>query len=344
MRRIAIRAISTPLMEIIAGISIGFLLWYGGRRVMTGVMTPGEFSAFIAALAMLYAPIRRLNNINIIIQEGIAAAKRVFDLLDTKPDIVDRDNAIELGRASGDIEYNNVLFSYDASKEEYALKDISFKIKPGEKIAFVGESGAGKTSITNLLPRLFDVTSGQILVNGHDIRDFTVHSLRANIAMVTQEMVLFNDSIKANISYGTSGATMEKIIEASRSANAHEFIMDMPDGYDTKIGEAGVRLSGGQRQRICIARAIIKDAPILILDEATSSLDTESEREVQSAMDKLMKGRTTLIIAHRLSTIIGSDWIMVMNKGKIVEQGSHEELLKKNGYYTRLYTLQYSDA
>ncbi|HOO45665.1 MAG TPA: ATP-binding cassette domain-containing protein, partial [Deltaproteobacteria bacterium] len=344
MRRMAIRAVSTPLMEIIAGISIAFLLWYGGKRVMTGVMTPGEFSAFIAALAMLYAPIRRLNNINIIIQEGIAAARRVFDLLDTRPEIVDKEGAMVLDHARGDITYNEVSFSYDTSKEEYALNDISFRIHPGQKIALVGESGSGKTTITNLLPRLFDVTSGQVLVDGHDIRDLTVHSLRANIAMVTQEMVLFNDSIKANISYGTSDATMDMVIHAAKSANAHEFIMDMPDGYDTRVGEAGVRLSGGQRQRICIARAIIKDAPILILDEATSSLDTESEREVQSAMDKLMKDKTTLIIAHRLSTIIGADRIMVLNKGEIVEQGTHEELLKKNGYYTRLHALQFSDA
>jgi subfamily B ATP-binding cassette protein MsbA len=313
-------------------------------RVINGVMTPGEFSAFIAALAMLYAPIRRLNNINIVIQEGIAAARRVFDLLDTEPEIKDKQDAIELVKAKGDIEYRDVMFTYNIAEEEYALKNISFCIEPGKKIAFVGESGAGKTTITNLLPRLFDVTSGMILVNNLDIRDYTVHSLRANIAMVTQEMVLFNDTIKANIAYGTNGASMETIIEAAKSANAHDFIMDIPDGYDTVIGEAGVRLSGGQRQRICIARAIIKDAPILILDEATSSLDTESEREVQLAMDKLMLGRTTLIIAHRISTIISADWIFVLNKGEIVEQGTHEELLKKNGYYTRLYTLQYADA
>jgi subfamily B ATP-binding cassette protein MsbA len=344
MRRMAIRAISTPFMEIIAGFSVAFLLWFGGMRVINGIMTPGEFSAFIAALAMLYAPIRRLNNINIVIQEGIAAARRVFDLLDTKPEITDREDAVELEKAKGDIEYRDVSFSYDIDEGEYALKNISFRIEPGKKIAFVGESGAGKTSITNLLPRLFDVTSGMILVNNRDIREFTVRSLRANIAMVTQEMVLFNDTIKANIAYGTNGASTEKIIEAAKSANAHDFIMDIPDGYDTVIGEAGVRLSGGQRQRICIARAIIKDAPILILDEATSSLDTESEREVQLAMDKLMMGRTTLIIAHRISTIISADWIFVLNKGEIVEQGTHEELLKMNGYYTRLYTLQYSDA
>jgi subfamily B ATP-binding cassette protein MsbA len=344
MRRMAIRAISTPFMEIIAGFSVAFLLWFGGMRVINGVMTPGEFSAFIAALAMLYAPIRRLNNINIVIQEGIAAARRVFDLLDTEPEIKDKQDAIELVKAKGDIEYRDVMFTYNIAEEEYALKNISFCIEPGKKIAFVGESGAGKTTITNLLPRLFDVTSGMILVNNLDIRDYTVHSLRANIAMVTQEMVLFNDTIKANIAYGTNGASMETIIEAAKSANAHDFIMDIPDGYDTVIGEAGVRLSGGQRQRICIARAIIKDAPILILDEATSSLDTESEREVQLAMDKLMLGRTTLIIAHRISTIISADWIFVLNKGEIVEQGTHEELLKKNGYYTRLYTLQYADA
>lgn len=344
MRRMAIRAISTPFMEVIAGFSVAFLLWFGGMRVMKGVMTPGEFSAFVAALAMLYAPIRRLNNINIVIQEGIAAARRVFDLLDTKPEITNKADAIILEKATGEITYQDVTFSYNTGEDEYALENISFTAAPGEKVAFVGESGAGKTTITNLLPRLFDVTSGQIIANDHDIRDFTTSSLRANIAMVTQEMVLFNDTIKANIAYGTNGSSMEQIIESAKSANAHDFIMDMPQTYETIIGESGVRLSGGQRQRICIARAIIKDAPILILDEATSSLDTESEREVQAAMDKLMKGRTTLIIAHRLSTIVGADRIMVMHKGRIVEQGTHKELLNKNGYYTRLYNLQFSDG
>ncbi|HQG32296.1 MAG TPA: lipid A export permease/ATP-binding protein MsbA [Deltaproteobacteria bacterium] len=342
MKRVAVRAMSGPLMELIAGLAGAFILWYGGMKVIRGSMTAGDFASFILALGMLYSPIRKLNNLNIEIQEGIAAAKRIFEVLDTLPDITEKADAIDIGRVDGEFEYQDVSFSYTGV--EYALEGVSFKAEKGMSIALVGESGSGKTTIANLLPRLFDVTSGRIVVGGRDIRDLTFQSLRKNIAVVTQEMVLFNDTIRANIAYGSPGASMEEVIEAAKSAYAHDFIMQMPDGYDTVIGESGVRLSGGQRQRICIARAIIRDAPILILDEATSALDTESEREVQAAFAKLMKGRTTLVIAHRLSTIIGVDKIIVLSRGRIVEQGSHHELLDRNGYYTKLYSLQFKHA
>jgi len=342
MKRLAVRAMSAPLMELIGGLAIGFLIWYGGLKVIQGVKTPGDFFSFITAVFMLYAPIRKLNDINIDIQEGIAAAKRVFHLMDLPPDMEEKPGAVVLARCRGDVAYEDVHFSYDGG--EYALKGVSFKAPPGRTVAFVGESGAGKTTVINLLPRFYDVNSGRILVDGQDIRDLTVKSLRANIAMVTQEMVLFNDTIKANIAYGTEDASLDAIIEAAKAANAHDFIMQMPDGYDTVVGESGVRLSGGQRQRICIARAIIKNAPILILDAATSSLDTESEKEVHAALDKLMAGRTTLIIAHRLSTVMGADHIIALNHGVIVEQGTHAELMAKNGYYTRLYNLQFGGS
>jgi len=342
MKRLAVRAISSPLMELIGGLAISFLIWYGGMKVIQGVKTPGDFFSFITAVFMLYAPIRKLNDINIEIQEGIAAARRVFRLMDMRPDMEEKPDAVALQRSHGNVAYEDVHFSYDGS--EYALKGVSFEAPTGRTVAFVGESGAGKTTIINLLPRFYDVSSGRILVDGHDIRDLTLKSLRANIAMVTQEMMLFNDTIRANIAYGTPDASMDRIIEAAKAANAHDFIVEMPEGYDTVVGEAGVRLSGGQRQRLCIARAIIKDAPILILDEATSSLDTESEKEVHAALDKLMAGRTTLIIAHRLSTVMGADHIIALNRGVIVEQGTHAELMAKNGYYTRLYNLQFGGS
>jgi subfamily B ATP-binding cassette protein MsbA len=343
MKRIKMRAISGPLMELIGGLASAFLLWYGGLRVIRGAMTPGEFMSFLTALSMLYAPIRKLNKVNIEIQEGIAAARRIFDLIDTKPEVVEKSDARELSRVEGDFEFKDVWFSYTGD-DLYALQEISFRAEKGKQVALVGESGSGKSTIANLLPRFFDVSSGQILVGGADIRDVTFSSLRDNIAMVTQEMILFNDTIKANIAYGTKNSSMDEIIEAAKSANAHDFIINQKDGYDTVVGESGVRLSGGQKQRLCIARAIIKDAPILILDEATSALDTESEREVQAALDRLMKGRTTLVIAHRLSTIIGADWIIVLNKGQISEQGTHDGLLKKDGLYARLYNLQFGNA
>jgi subfamily B ATP-binding cassette protein MsbA len=273
------------------------------------------------------------------IQEGVTAAKRIFDVIDEKPDMDEKPDAKDLGISKGVVEYRDVTFSYDG--DEYALQGISFKAPKGAKIAFVGESGAGKTTMTNLLPRFYDVTSGAITIDGYDIRDLTIKSLRANIAMVEQKNILFNDTIRANIAYGSQDAPLETIIEASKTANAHDFIMEMPEAYETIAGEAGVRLSGGQMQRICIARAIMKNAPILVLDEATSSLDTESEIEVHAALNRLMENRTTFIIAHRLSTIQGADRIIALNSGVIVEEGTHEELLAKDGYYTRLYNLQF---
>jgi len=340
MKSASIRAVSGPFMEFLGGLGIAAIVFYGGYQVIQGTSTPGTFFSFLTALIMLYEPVKRLTNVNNTIQQGIAGATRVFEILDMEPDIANADGAIPLPPVQGEIRLENVSFRYE---EAPVLKNINLAIRPGEIVAFVGSSGAGKTTLANLIPRFYDITEGRILLDGLDIRAVTLESLRTQIAMVTQQTILFNDTVRNNIAYGDVGKDDDAVIEAARAANAHHFIEQLPEGYDTMIGEQGVRLSGGERQRLTIARAILRDAPVLILDEATSSLDTESEREVQVAIDNLMRGRTTLVIAHRLSTIQNSDRICVLAGGRIVEEGTHEELLQKEGEYSRLYTLQFRE-
>ncbi len=340
MKKVKVRALSTPVMELLAYVGIGSFIWIGGYYVIEGKMTPGEFFSFMTALALLYDPLRGLSKVNLLIQEGIAAAKRVFEILDQTPEVKDSPGAKELPPFSREIEYRDVYFRYG---DEMVLKGISFKVRKGEKVALVGSSGAGKTTIINLLPRFYDVIKGAILIDGVDIRDVTLRSLRSQIGVVTQQTLLFNDTVRNNIAYGRPDIPQEEVEKVAKAADAHDFIMKLPQGYDTIIGEQGVLLSGGQRQRISIARALLKDAPILILDEATSSLDTESEREVQQALDRLMENRTVLVIAHRLSTVRGADRILVISDGRIVEEGTHEELMALGGEYRRLYELQFRD-
>ena len=340
LKRVRIRAVSHPLMELLGGIGVAIILWVGGYSVIRGELTPGTFFSFMTALLMLYAPIRDLNKLNLEIQEGMAAAVRVYELLDITPDINEEEGAILLSPISKGIEFKDVSFKYD---EETVLKEISLPVKAGEVIALVGMSGAGKTSLVNLLPRFYDVEKGQILFDDYDIRKVTVKSLRDQIGLVTQQTILFNDTVRNNIAYGRLKCSDPEIIEAAKAANAHDFIQRLPQGYDTIIGEQGVKLSGGERQRISIARALLKNAPILILDEATSSLDSDSEAEVQKALDELMKGRTVFVIAHRLSTIRNAHRIVVLSEGRVVEKGTHEELLSLNGEYRRLYDLQFKD-
>lgn len=340
LKRVRIRAISHPMMELLGGIGVASIIWIGGYSVIRGDSTPGTFFSFLTALFMLYAPIRDLNKVNLEVQEGIAAASRVFELLDTQSDIKEDENAIELPPISKGIEFRNVTFKYG---KETVLKGISLYVNVGEVIAIVGMSGAGKTSLVNLLPRFYDVDQGEILIDGFDIRRVTLKSLRDQIGLVTQQTILFNDTVRNNIAYGSPNRSEEEIIEAAKAANAHDFIQKLPNGYDTIIGEQGVKLSGGERQRLSIARALLKNAPILILDEATSSLDSESEKEVQTALGRLMKGRTVFVIAHRLSTIRNANRIIVLSDGKIVEEGTHDELMALNGEYRRLYDLQFKD-
>ncbi|OGP72762.1 MAG: lipid A export permease/ATP-binding protein MsbA [Deltaproteobacteria bacterium RBG_16_50_11] len=339
-KRVKIRAVSRPLMELVGGIGIALIIWVGGYSVIRGEVTPGTFFSFMAALLLLYAPIRNLNQLNLEVQEGLAAAVRVFELLDIPADIKDEEGAIPLPPVSKGIELKQVHFKYDGKT---VLKNISLDVKVGEVIAIVGMSGAGKTSLVNLLPRFYDIEEGHIFIDGHDIRKITLYSLREQIGLVTQQTILFNDTVRNNIAYGRQQCSDQEIIHAARAANAHDFIMRLPEGYDALIGEQGVKLSGGERQRLSIARALLKNAPILILDEATSSLDSDSESEVQKALEELMKGRTVFVIAHRLSTIRNAHRIIVLSEGKIVETGTHDELIALDGEYRRLYDLQFRD-
>jgi len=339
MKSVMVRALSSPLMEFLGGIAIVFVILYGGYRVIQGVSTPGEFFSFLGALLLLYEPIKRLSRINNVVQEGIAAATRIYDILDTPPGIQDKADAIELPPMRQELELRNVQFRYD---DEPVLKDIDLKVSAGEIVAIVGVSGAGKSTLVDLIPRFYEVYHGAILIDGVDIRDVTMSSLRNQIGIVTQQTILFNDTVRNNIAYGDIHKSDKEIIAAAKAANAYNFIMKMDQGFDTIIGEQGARLSGGERQRLCIARALLKNAPILILDEATSSLDSEAEMEVQRALENLMAGRTTLVIAHRLSTIKNADRIVVISNGRIVEEGRHDELMECNGEYCRLYDMQFA--
>lgn len=334
LKRIRIKALAPPLMEFIGGFAGAAVIFYGGYSVIKGTSTPGTFFSFVTALLLLYDPVKSISNAYQDIQEGLAAAVRVFQVLDAKTDVTQKADAVVLPPVSGAVVFKRVYFGYD---RHLVLHDINLDIRPGEIIAIVGRTGSGKTSLVNLIPRFYDVTSGCILIDNHDIQDVTLSSLRSQIALVSQQTILFNDSVRNNIAYGNADAPMPKIIAAARAACAHEFIEELPDGYDTFIGEAGIKLSGGQRQRIAIARALFKDAPILILDEATSSLDSESEKAVQQALENLMRNRTTFIIAHRLSTIRKAHRIIVLSQGRIVEQGTHDELLSRSGEYQKLY-------
>jgi ATP-binding cassette, subfamily B, bacterial MsbA len=339
LKRYKIKALSSPILEVIAGVAFGLIIWYGGSTVIAGNKTQGEFLSFLLALFALYGPIRSINKENHNIQQGLGAAQRVFEIVDREPEIVDRPGAIEFKSSQGMIEFDDVTFQYD---EKRVLKNINLVINRNETIAIVGESGGGKTTLANLIPRFYDVTEGAIKLDGVDIRDITIASLRRNIALVTQDVILFNDTILSNIIYGNE-PDVERVENAICSAYADGFVSKLPKKLDTVVGEKGARFSGGQKQRIAIARALYKDAPILILDEATSALDTASETEVQKALDNLMKGRTTIVIAHRLSTVMNADRIIVLDNGTIVQQGTHRELVEVDGSYKKLYELQFKD-
>ena len=342
MRSIMIDSYSYPIIEIIGASAGATIVAYGGYLIINGQITPGDFTSFVISFFMLNEPVKKLNGFNLKLQEGFAAVRRIFDILDVKDDIVILPNATKLTNFDREISLNIHAFHYP-DQDEPAVKDFQLTVQKGEAVALVGSSGAGKTTIANLIPRFYDITRGEISIDGYDLRDLDLVSLRKMIAIVTQDTILFNDTIASNITYGQPDCSNERMYAAAQAANAHKFIAEQPQGYETVIGEKGVRISGGQRQRLSIARALVKDAPILILDEATSALDSESEIEVQQAIEHLMENRTTIVIAHRLSTIRNTDRICVMEKGQIVEQGTHDELLLREGRYQQLYEMQFQD-
>jgi len=340
MKALRIRTLTNPIMEILAAFAIAGVVWYGGHSVISGARTQGAFLAFLTALFLLYEPFKALGRAHATIQLGFVSADRIFEFLDAVPDIHDKPEARALTHIEPGVELDNVSFTYG---HDPVLRNVSLNVRPGEVVALVGPSGGGKSTLADLILRFYDVTEGAVRIGGIDVRELTVSSLRAQIGLVTQHTFLFNDTVKNNIAYGGIDGSMDAIVAAAKDAYAHDFIMELPQGYDTSIGEFGMRLSGGQRQRIAIARALLKNAPILVLDEATSALDNESERLVQQALDRLMEHRTTLVIAHRLSTIRRADRILVLMKGEIVEQGTHEELLALNAEYRKLHDLQFRD-
>ena len=336
-------SIGSSHMEIIGVVGVAGIIWYGGYLVINGVMTPGALFSFLAAMLLAYTPIRKLSGANNIIQQALAAAERVYDVMDLKTESSQDRGTVALAGIRQGIEFQGVTMRYEGQAEP-ALAGISFEIKAGEVVALVGSSGSGKTTLVSLLPRFYEPTEGRILLDGIPLTSYQLGSLRAHIGIVSQDIVLFDDTVSNNIAFGKTGAGQSEIEHAAKSAYAHDFILRLPQGYETVIGERGVKLSGGERQRVAIARAILRDPPLLILDEATSALDTESERIVQLALANLMKNRTTLVIAHRLSTIQNADRIVVLDRGAIVETGSHEELLRRGGVYHRLHTLQFQDV
>jgi subfamily B ATP-binding cassette protein MsbA len=342
MRIVRVDALTSPVLEILGSVGIVIAVWVGGYLVFSKSLTPGAFMAFLGALASLYQPVKRISQINNNIQRGMAGVARVFELMDLRSDVAERPNAVALGRMQEGVELHNVSFAYEADR--LVLRGVSFSAKLGEIVAIVGSSGAGKTTLVNLIPRFYDPTSGTITIDGIDISRATIRSLREQMGIVAQDTILFDDSVFNNIAYGQRDVAPDKVVEAARIANAHEFINALPEGYATRVGERGLRLSGGQKQRIAIARAILKNPPLLILDEATSALDAESERLVQEALDRLMQNRTAFVIAHRLSTIIRADKILVLDGGCLVEQGTHAELIARGGVYSRLYETSYRGA
>jgi subfamily B ATP-binding cassette protein MsbA len=336
------RAWSSPIMETLGGVAVTVVIVYGGARVIDGQTTAGAFFSFITALLMAYQPMKALANLNANLQEGLSAAQRVFAVLDTKPDIIDAPGAPALAVSGGAIAFENVSFAYQP--DQPALTEVSILVPAGQTVALVGPSGAGKSTLLNLIPRFYDPSAGRVTIDDQDVRAVSLESVRRSIALVSQEIVLFDDTVRANIAYGRAEASEAEIEAAARHAAAHEFILGLPQGYDTMVGEHGVNLSGGQRQRLAIARAMLRNAPILLLDEATSALDTESERAVQSALEFLMRGRTTLVIAHRLSTVAKADLIHVVESGRVVESGTHAQLIAQGGLYARLSELQATRA
>ncbi|HEX7969670.1 MAG TPA: ABC transporter transmembrane domain-containing protein, partial [Stellaceae bacterium] len=336
-----IRSVSSPLMETLGGVAVALVILYGGHQVISGVRSPGTFFSFVTALLLAYQPVKALAGLTANLQEGLAAAQRIFTVLDVEPLIREAPDARPLAVKGGEIRFSDVRFAY--ANGTLALDGATLAVPAGKTVALVGASGAGKSTILNLIPRFYDADAGAVTIDGTDVRHATLASLRGAMALVSQEVSLFDDTVRANIAYGRFGTDEAEIVAAAKAAAADEFIRALPEGYDTPVGEHGVKLSGGQRQRLAIARAMLKNAPILLLDEATSALDTESERQVQAALKKLMRGRTTVVIAHRLSTVVDADLIHVVDGGRVVESGTHAELLRQDGIYARLYALQFAD-